>query len=264
MTTLSTSSYLKTFWELIKTDFIIFRKNIIGKLIDSACWVSVILLSNTYVLPLLGITNAYGQYVAIGTVVTLSFFNIFEFSSQFLADLEGNRTITSSLILPIPTWLVFLKLGVFYALEVTILSLPLIPFAKLLLMHRLDLSAMCLPKIAFAFLSIHCCNAAFALFITSTVKSMEQIMQVFNRALFPMWTFGGSLFSWKTLAAVWPSLAYVNLLNPIVHSSECLRHAFLGGADYLPFWPSCAALWLITLILGTIGIAVFKKRLDFV
>jgi hypothetical protein len=56
-------SYIKLFFQLLKTDLIIYiRKVYLGDVIDCAIWVGSILVISTYVLPKMGIAENYGNY----------------------------------------------------------------------------------------------------------------------------------------------------------------------------------------------------------
>jgi hypothetical protein len=256
--------YLKLFWELLKTDLFILKSSIWGDVIDTILWVTTILLTATYVLPMLGMTTQFGAFVAVASIASCSFFRVFAFASQFLADLEGNNTISYPMTLPLPSWMVIAKGSVVYMIHVALVSMLILPLAKLILLSRLDLGQLSVFKTLVMYFTLHLFSGFFALFITSLVKNMMGIMAIWNRALFPLWFFGGSQFSWYTLKALAPNLAYVGLFNPFLYPMEGIHSAILGHSDYLPFWMCIGVSLSLMVIFGIMGIMRFKKRLDFV
>lgn len=256
--------YLKLFWQLLKTDLFILKSSIWGDVVDTIFWVSTILLTATYVLPALGMTSQFGAFVAVASIVSCSLFRCFAFASQFLADLEGNNTISYPMTLPIPSWMVIVKGSVVYMIHVACVSALILPLSKIILLSRFDLGYVSYGKAILMYFTIHFFTGFFALFVTSLVKNMMGIMTIWNRALFPLWFFGGSQFSWYTLKSLNQTLAYIGLCNPFLYLMEGIHGAILGSTDYLPFWLCIGVSLGLMVIFGMIGVIRFKKRLDFV
>jgi ABC-2 type transport system permease protein len=82
------------------------------------------------------------------------------------------------------------------------------------------------------------------------------------RILFPMWFLGCYQFTWHMLYETNPTLAYLNLLNPVTYIVEGMR----GSLDLnLPLlsYPVCVAATSIFIILfAWAGVRNFKRRLD--
>jgi len=256
--------YLYVMWQLIQTDLKIYRKSIVSQMINMACWVTTIILTAAYVLPQLGMQAGYGAFIAVSSIATLALFDSFGNIAMFLADLEGNRTITFPLTLPLPTWMVFIGHGFFVTIKITVLTLMVLPIAKLLLWNNLDLSHMSIWKTILMTFSIQLFSGFYCLFMISIVTSMQHVMKVWMRFIFPLWFFGGSQFSWMTLNKFLPSLSYAALANPFLYGMEGIHSAVLGQEGYLPFWGCIAALWLVSGLFGLIAVKKLKKRLDFV
>lgn len=234
----------------------------VNSLINTIFWVSTTLLVATYIFPLMGMNSRFGAFIAITTIGSVSYFQCFGTIATFLADLTGDRIINFQLALPIPSWVPLVAHAISYFIRVSILSLVILPLAKILLWNRLDLSQWSIPKSIIVFISIHLFSGFFGLFLISSIKSMDEIMDAWNRALFPMWFFGGAQFSWLTLNSLVPSLSYVTLANPFLYGMEGLHSAFLGREGFLPFWICVGALWIMTIGFGSLGIIILKKRLD--
>jgi len=77
-----------------------------------------------------------------------------------------------------------------------------------------------------------------------------------------MW--GGFQFSWLMLYAAFPRASFFALFNPVTYAFEGLRATILGDAQFLPFWISCSALVVLTMLFGAWALELMRKRLDYV
>jgi ABC-2 type transport system permease protein len=252
------------FCNLVKTDLLIFKEVVLGRLFDSAIWVSSVVLVVSYVFPALGMTTAFGPVYSVATIVSSSFFEVFYTTFSFTSDLERDSVIFYFFILPIPTYFVLLKNIVSFACRTTILSAPVLPLVKLILWNRLDLSHFSLVKFLILFVSMNLLFGSFSLFIASIIKGLNKMGSVWTRFLFPLWFFGGTQFSWETMTKAFPILGYILLLNPVIYATEGLRSAVLGTAVSIPFWICLINIWIFCLFFTFVGIVRLKKRFDFV
>ncbi len=257
-------SYLNLFWQLLKTDFVIFNKSIVSGIIDTSIWISILLAIFTYIFPHLGMTKNFSSIVLVGAIVSCGLFETFSFAATFLADIEGNKTISYFFTLPIPSWLIFVKSALAQAYKTIILSLIIIPLGKLILWQRLDLSNISIYKFLLIFLSINVFLGMFAVFLSSIPKDMSQIRSIWIRILFPLWFLGGAEFPLRVVQKMSPRLAYLFFLNPVTYAMEGIRAATLGQHGYLNIWICLGAIWFFGIIFGFLGIKRLKKRLDFV
>ena len=256
---------VRLFGKLLKTDFFIFKQNCIDDIIDTCVWVTFCTIVAAYVLPSLGMQVSYGAFFLIGCIGSSSIFLIFGDTSQVVADLHGERTITYPLTLPIPGWLLFVQKAVTYSLQAAIISAIIIPLGKLILMERFNLSLINPFRFIIIYLSLHVfCAGFFTLFFVSMTEKMSRILNIWTRVLFPLWFMGGSQFSWQTLDAMNPWFAKLCLLNPFTYAFEALHAATLGQEGYLPFWLCIMILWASIVLFGFISIKRLQKRLDFI
>lgn len=256
---------IKTSLSLLKIDlYKYYKKTFRDDLINKVTWIVCVLAIATYIWPSVGMSESFGVFMALGSLVSCCFWDSWGLSAQFVADMEGERVINYYSTLPLPAWLFFAKQIVFYAVRSMVPALIMVPLSKLILWDKLDLTSLYLGKflIIFVLTSIFC--ATLSLCMTSLVRDMSSIDNISIRFLFPMWFFGGSQFSWYTFYGVSPLFAYINLLNPLVYAMEGMRVAFLGQSGYLPFWVCVGMLVLYSFMLGFIGIKRLIRRLDCV
>jgi len=125
-----------------------------------------------------------------------------------------------------------------------------------------DLAAFSFFKFLLIFLLASLFYGAYTIFIVTRVSEMTQIGNVWMRFVYPLWFLGGYQFSWKSLQSLAPTLAYVNLLNPMIYIMEGTRAAVLGQEGYLNFWLCAGMITLFYAISVIAGIVLLKRRLD--
>ncbi|MCK4650683.1 ABC transporter permease [Candidatus Babeliales bacterium] len=257
-------SYLKLLLQLLKTDFIILKKNIFNSIINIFISISLLLFVFAYIYPQLGMTKFFGPLFVVSAMVSFCIFEIWATTADFISDLEGNKTISYPLTLPIPSWLYFVKLAIYYACKTMISTAIIIPLGKLLLLNRMDLSHFSPIKFLIIFVNINIFAGFLSLFISGVTKNISNIRRVWTRFLFPLWFLGCADFPWKIAYKFSPKFSYILLINPITSAMEGIRTAVLGQSRFINFWLCFLILSIFTFIFGFLGIKKLKKRLDFV
>ncbi|MFH1643868.1 MAG: hypothetical protein ABIA74_01710, partial [bacterium] len=140
----------------------------------------------------------------------------------------------------------------------------ILPLSKLLMWNQIDLMQVNWPKLFLIYIVMSFFIGFFSLFVVSFIKGMKNIGIVTMRILFPLWFLGGSQFSWKFLYSVFPNVAYLTFLNPMIYGMEGVHAATLNANDYLSFWICVGMLILFSFIFAMFGIKRLKKRLDFI
>lgn len=257
-------SYLTIFWELIKTDLSIYKQGMLDAFINATIWFTCVVVTFSYVFPMTGMADDFGVFIAVGAIVTCSFWDIWTTTTAFVSDIEGNQTINYFLTLPIPNEFILIKQIIGYAIKAGIPTLIVLPLGKLYLWKQMDLSNFSMLKFALFYVLMNIFTGAFSLFITSNIKSLRHMAKVNMRFLFPLWFFGGANYSWQMLHKLSPKLSYLCLFNPLIYAMEGVRVTVLGQTGYLPYWVCVLALAGFTILFGWLGIAKLRKRLDFV
>lgn len=256
--------YTRIFIELLKTDLFLLRKTIINKFINSCIWVSTVVAVTNYLMPYFGLSQTYGTFMAIGTVVSCSGFEVYPQLANFVADLEGNKTITYYLTIPIPNWLLLVERACFSAINSFLISTFGFLTCKLVLGSGLDLGVIHYPKLLLSCIIISFLFGFFALWLVTFTKDMMNLENAFMRIVYPMWFLGGFQFTWAVLYSFSPTIALINLLNPYTYAMEGMRAAALGQTGYLPFGYCMLALVEFVIIFAWWSIIRLKKRLDFI
>jgi hypothetical protein len=255
---------VRIFGWLLWRDIIVLKANLPNRVIDAAIWSINNIIISTFILPAFGITSQFGLLIWVGTIVTMAYFEGGYAAQELVADRAGNYHIGYLLTLPIPAWLLFVKIGCGIALNCMVLSFFMIPVGKLILGSKIDLSALHIGRFILIFLAINLFCGFFGVWTFSWAKSSTRFSEVWRRVFNPLWTFGGYQFTWFVLYNTFPTLAFLTLLNPLTYAFEGLRSAMLGSAPFLPFWFSLSMLLAWSLALLWWSVLWLKKLLDYV
>ena len=260
--------YAQTIRALVWSDLIVFKQEIGHKIIDNYIHVAANLLVMGYILPQFGLNADFGIFILASLISSTALFDSYPLVANLVSDITGEKKITYDLLLPILSWLVFVRMIITSAIQNTILCCAVLPFGALFFAHKIDLASI-------SYISLFCmiivCSifaGSFGIVTASLIQNMQRLSRVWVRFLFPLWYFGGFQFSFTSLKATFPHAAYVNLLNPILYCTEGLRDAILGTAG--PQGPYIAAIICIpvlvffTILCTWMSVIRFKKRLDFV
>lgn len=256
--------YSKIFFDLIKEDIHLLSQTIFDKTINSLIWAVSTVAISAYILPALGVSASYGAFMAVGAIVGCGGFEIIAQMVNMLADFDSDKKITYHLTLPIPNWLLLIKMGLVFAFNSFFISAVSFFACKFILWNHFDLSIINYPRFILAGISMSLFFGFETLFLVSITKNLMSLDNVYMRISFPLWMIGGFQFSWMVLDGYWHSFALLNLLNPYTYATEALRAAALGQEGYLPFWLCILALYFFTILFATVGIRRLRKRLDFV
>ncbi|MFH1831654.1 MAG: hypothetical protein ABH827_02510 [bacterium] len=258
------AEHLTVFWQLLKVDLLMLKKNIHNKNINSFIWASSTIIISSYALPLFGTDLAYGSFIAAGVVIGCGGFIMYSETSNFISDLEGDQHINYQLTLPLPSNLLFLKIICVYTINAIILCCAALVTAKIVLYSRLNLSGINFLHLTLSIIVSSLFLGAFTLWAASCTKDMLSLENVFMRILYPLWVYGCFQFSWAGMVKICAPVGYLCLLNPFTYTTESIRAAMLGQTGSINFWYSITALLTFSFGLGWWAIKRFKKRLDFV
>jgi len=259
------TSYMRVFWWLLWRDVRTLRNDFWNSLVDSLVMPFTMVIVNGYVMPYLGVPQNYGAFILVSSIVMMSF-NAATWmgGAPLVADLDGERAITYEMSLPLPYWMVFIKIACSFAVNALVLNILTLAVGKILLMDLFDLSQLSIIKFSMMYLSTCLFFGFFALWVTSWVQGMHGLGRFYLRIATQLIFFGGFQFAWATLFKALPWVAYINLLNPFTYACDGLRAAVLGQPGYLNYWYCLAAIIGFTILFGMHAMYNFKRRLDCV
>ena len=244
----------RIFGWMLWRDITLVKNDFLNKTFDAILWSTNSILISNFLLTAFGTSSTFGIYIWVGTIVTMSFFESAEYAHELVADITGDGHIKFLLTLPIPAWLVFVRIALAIAINCIALGIFIVPLGKLLLMHKLDLSQFSYIKFALIFLFSNVMFGFFGVLIASWAKGIGRFSIVRRRIFNPLWVWGGYQFSWAILAKTFPQVAMLALLNPITYTFEGTRSAILGPENFINFWYSLGAILIFIGIFSVWGI----------
>ena len=255
---------LRTFWQIVFREIVIFRKVIVSKIIDLLIMISANIIVFTYLMPSFGLKSNYGPFIVIGLIPAIALFEAIPRTSTLVMDMTGNKKISYLLTLPMPSFMSIGAIAMGWASSSFLYTIFILPIAKIFLFNKFDLSNFSFFKFLISFTSIQIMLGFFSLFLASMIKDMKYMSWIWARIVNPLFMLGGFFYSWHSINAISHIAGTINLFNPIMLSTEAIRASVLGQSGYLPFWLSVLAIWFFILIFSTLGIMKIKKRLDCV
>jgi len=232
------------------------------KMIDALVWSFNNIIINAYVMPLFGVSKSYGPLIWIGTIVSMAFFESIYFANDIVTDIATDNVVEYHCTLPLPSWLLFVKMALSAALHSMVLSIMNLPLGYVLLYKSVDLSQANWGAFAGVFLAMNLFLGFFAVWIASWARDGLRFGYVYRRVVNPLWLFGGYQFSWYILYQAYPRAGLVALLNPILYAFEGLRGSVLAGDMYINSWICAAVLSIYAALFAVWGVRWMKQRID--
>lgn len=251
----------KVFIQLLHRDFLLFKQNIIDNIINNLCWIILSAIVYQFIMPEMGCIYR-ADFLLVSCVISRAFFGVMDGVCKVVGDLDGDKTITYDMTLPISHTLLFTKIAISHGLQACLLSLVVFPAGKIILWNQLNYPYFHTPKFLLIIIFSSLFSGFFSLLIIGITKSLMQIEDVWRGILFPLYALGGFQFTWKVMYTISPFLSYLNCLNPVMYMFEGIRGATLDPSLSIPFWICCCMLIVFTIPTSLIGIYLLKRRLD--
>ena len=250
------------FLQFLKRDLLILKQEYRSKFFDTAFLFFTNVIVWSYFMSKQGLTKEYGPFLMIGAIASFGLFEVVTKVSNLIGDIEGDKTISFLLTLPLSSNALFCYMGIYWALHSAFFTLPLFFVGKLLLFTRFDIVDISYWRLVIIYLTSNLFYGFFALWLTGVIKGGRDITSIYLRFINPLFMFGAYFYSWKDAFALDHLIGYISLINPMVYIMEGMRSATLGSEGYLPFWITPIVLWAFILILGKHGITRLKKKID--
>lgn len=256
--------WLKIFYQMLRADFIIFKQEVKNKIINACIFTIAFTIIAAYLLPAFGTAKSFGLIMAAGLVACIGSFELFSFIINFMRDISENKIINFYIALPIPTWFVFMRMVIYSTYTAMMLGLCIIVTASVVLWNPTLLYALLKPSFYLMLTLSAFFYGTIALIVVTLIKHMGQIGNVWMRAIFPLYVFGGFQFTWYSLYMVAPQAAYLDLLNPFLYTVEGMRASILGPQGNLPLLVCMAVLLVVNCLLFITALKRLKRKLDYV
>jgi len=255
---------LRVFGWLFWHDLIVLAKDAPNNIIDSLSWPAALILMNGYITPALGMPSNYGTFITVSMLIIMASFKAWGQSNDLAADLAGPQAISYELTLPLPYWMVLLKVILIDAIQASVFTLVVIGVGKIVLGSSLTFPHFSLLGFIMAY-GLSCLFfATFALWTAIFSSSVIAHTRLEHRLVGPLFFLSGFTASWALMNSVSTILGTALLFTPWIYAYEGTRGAMLGYKDYLPLSICLGMLVLFTILFWAYGTYLFKKRMDCV
>jgi hypothetical protein len=259
---------LKNEWPVLKSliHYRLFsaRRHVKDKIINWTIWLTGMLIVMGYLMQYFGLREDFGVFQLAGIFAVVGIFDGWDaLCIELLIDLDGDNIFGyhATLACSLPTVMLA------YTIAQTIVSLCICVFVfllgKLILWNSFSLTTISWLSFIIAIALSCIMSSIVSLWINTFFKTSDQIGNLWQRAIWPMWFFGGFQFSFAATLAKWPLFAYVMLISPITYSTEGVRKALLGG-DYLNTWLCIGVMVIISAVLFFDCVRRYRRWLDLV
>lgn len=257
-------NYWITIKALLLADYIIFKKEYVNKIINVVIVTMTQLIVTVYILPYFGLQSDYGAFMVGGALASYPLWESYPLVAGLISDLDGEKRLNYELLLPVPSYLIFLKIIVSFTLQSITSSFLIIPISKIFVMDQLQFHDVSWISLICMFFANNFFVGCFAIFVASTIRHISQLEAAWQRYIFPIWFLGGFQFSWTALHTIFPRASYLELLNPIIYTNEGFRSALLSDPTYIATYICIPLLYFFAFMFIHWGIRNLRKRLDFI
>lgn len=233
-------------------------------MLNNIVWPTALIGVNAHVLPALGMPADYGIFTCISILIIMASFMTWGTGNTFVSDLEGARSISYDLTLPVPYWMVYMKNMLHFSTKSALYSLSSLLVGKIILFSSFNFSQTSISAFLLIYLAANLFFGAFTLWGAILAGTTQRYTNIELRIAGPLFFVCGFSSSWNVLHTVAPTLAKFMLATPWIYAYEGTRAAILGPSNYLPV-TLCAGMLILFTILFTIhGMWLFKRKLDCV
>jgi ABC-type multidrug transport system permease subunit len=257
-------SSLRTAGWLLWCDMRLFFKDWHNNILDSLFWPLVLILANGYILPAMGMPADYGSFIVISMLIIMASFTAWSSANVLASDFEGARSIGYELTLPLPYWLVYIKIMVGFTIKAALFNLITLIIGKLILGAGFSLAQIHLGKFLLIYVLSCLFFSSFGLWASALAGNVARFMRLELRIAGPLFFICGYSFPWEILHKMAPAMGKLMLLTPWIYAYEGVRNSVFGPLGYLNYWLCCLMLIVFTVLFGFYGLWLFRRRLDCV
>jgi ABC-type polysaccharide/polyol phosphate export permease len=250
------------FLRLIQEEVMLFKFEWFSRALSIVVPAAIATAIAAYVMPKLGLSNAFGRFIFTGLFVGIGFFDTASRLRPLVRDISGPQSLAYKLALPLPPSSSLIAIPLGWALTATLLSFLLLPIGALILPKQLIFSRIEWIKLIPMLSLANLLYAFTTLWLGAVIRHERMLTRLWPCAIAPLWLGGSFLFTWTTLQGVSASIGTLMCLNPLTFIMEGARSAAFDGRWYLPYTLSLPVLILFLLFFAIDGVRRMRRRLD--
>jgi ABC-2 type transport system permease protein len=248
------------FLALLSRDVHVARRELVFFLLRTTMQPVLFVVVFGYLIPAMGLFHdAYRTTLLPGIIaVSLALSAVQSVSLPMVQDFGWTREIEDRLLAPIETHWVAIEKIVAGTLQGIVSALFVLPIARLVMGDVPGVTfTNVIPLLAVITLG-SAMFSALGLWLGSRFEP-QQVGFLFSLIIAPMLFFGCAYYPWTGLSVV-PVLQIAVLVNPLVYVAEAMRGVMTPGAPHMPLALAGAAMVVITIFLGAVGLRAFQRR----
>lgn len=252
------------FYTLIARDFKTLKKRLPTLFFDGSITVIIAVIMWGSLLPRIGMSQSLIAPIFIGhSLLSLMASIGYNYALRTIYDLKTTRFIDYLTTLPISKPWLFFYFVITCALEISIITIPLITAGIILLGNLFIIKGN-----LFVFFSFYCVTLLFwsLFFINAAYTHSFNWFRsnIWVRRVMPLIICSSAYYPWIRVEQVSPLISRLMLLNPLTYISEGLRSSLLGGTDYIA-WNYCfTAVIFFCIVLCLFVKKNIHRRLDLI
>jgi len=256
------TSQLTCFWALVNYEWVVFKKNFIHTIIDLLFGIVTNIIVFAYIFPTFMKEKEYGIFIFVALMPLFAFFDAANKAVMFIFDLQGPKTYSYKLLLPISSTGVFLSTIVGWALLSFLMTIILYPVGAVMLWKKFNILDILNFKFFFIYILISLFYGTFGFWLASLIKKMQRVTIVWLRVVNPLFMIGCYFYTWHAVYEASKPFAYLHLINPLVYIMEGVRAASMGQTGFINYWVCVSMLIFFIVSLSYWGMKRLKSRLD--
>ena len=199
----------------------------------------------------------------IGNILLLTLFLCNRSCMELLFDLEGDRYIDYQATL-VDARLILVQRIIFASIFSFVILFPFFPVSKLILQSHFDSTNTSWFMLSLILYLSCLCLASYMILVACMLKNSRNLSTFWKRVNVPLLFLGGFLVPWHIINQYSSMLGQIVYLNPFIYMTEGLRHAIIGGNQFLSYNACISGLLIFTLIFTLSSFYFFKKKTDYV
>ena len=252
------------FSQLIRKELVVSLEDLKKKWVQACISILTMFIIFHYIMPKMGLHDEYVVFFVISLVASFGFYDMVGGIAALIADLNGDRSISYLLTIPLSNFLSISSIVIGWSLCGILMTLLLLPCAQLLLFSQLKLTQISFIKFLIILISANLLFGYFALWLASLIQKVKNTGWLWIMVINPLYMLGCYYCSWKVIWTFSKTLAIIQLFNPITYVMEGIHSTILGQQGFLSFWICLMALWVFIPLFSFDAYRRLKRRLDFI
>ncbi len=252
----------QVFWALVQRDLIMIKKRLSSTLLTGVIQIttSVVLFGRLF--PTMGVSDQLIAPLFIGQACFQMFFLGNAMGFRTIYDIKYSRFIDYRLTLPLPKRWLFGATLLYFVIETTIITLPLLLLGTIFLAPQFAGAQPNWLIFIITYFQVLCMYGLMFMSLSYYYTPEWYMNNIFPRRLTLLIGISPVFYTWFKAYAFSPNASLIVLASPLTYAFEGMRVALLGGPNYISPLYCIPMLALFSGVFCALLAYGIKKRLD--